>query len=560
MLKLLRFKAVKKWTGCLLAALLLMLPLMLPKDAAAHAYIVESVPASGQTLSGSPEQAYIVFNEAIDPSFFELNVTGQEGNSVNAGKAAVAADNPAKLYVQLQPSLPQGIYTIHWRAISGDGHPVSGSIPFIIGQGSLADGGPSSSASGSGSLPGADQTVVRWLLYGGLMLFGGMAAAALWLFPRRFSASVFELPAGKRLLVLAFVLTAAAILLSLPLQVRLETGTPWLSLWRMEWFRQTLKSTSFGGLWWIQALLLFPLAFFVYTLLAKDYAERRRQMALWTLVMVLGIAAVKANIGHPAAAEDRWLASAADFIHLSAASVWLGGLLVLVFLLPKAAALDESGTLYGTAVRRFSATGALCAALLIASGIYGSFMYLPDLGALSHSLYGAALIAKAALVLLMLLLAWSGYRRGKLGRRLGRAAKIEWTAGIAALLVAGLLTNLSPGAPQGGPVHHVQTLGKPGYTVTVDISPAAVGSNHIKVSVAGKDGQPADVQQITVKLTSLAMDMDPLELDLTANNGFAGDELLTMSGKWRADVHVLLKSLDSFDGSFTFKAAANAAE
>lgn len=539
---------------------LVLLALLFPLTGSAHAYIVSSSPASGQTLAESPAEVLLEFNEPIDASFIELNVTGQTGESVNKGKPVLNPNHPERLTAALKPMLPEGVYTAHWRVISGDGHPISGTVSFLVGTaGSVPQQQQPVQPETSGGSPGIDQTVIRWLLYGGFMLFGGLLACALWVFPSGHGRALFELSAAKWLLMVGFALMAAGILLSLPLQVRLETGASWTSLWHGAWFKQTLNSTSFGNLWWAQALLLLPLAFLVYTLVSRDYTRQRGKLAYWTAVTVLAIAAAKANMGHPAAAKPRLFAAAADFLHLCAASVWLGGLLVLVLLLPKASAQDKSGTLYSAAVRRFSVTGALSAALLILTGLYGSILYLPDFSSLTHTTYGAILIAKAALIAAMLVLAYFSYRRGKLQRRLGPAAKVEWAAGICALLLAGLLTNLSPGSPAGdapasGYVHKALSPGS-GYTVTVDIDPAVVGPNHFQIAISDKDGQAADVQQVTVKLTSLEMEMEPLKIEFTEATGFEKEELISMSGKWQADVHVLLQNLKALDASFTFKAA-----
>lgn len=43
--------------------------------------------------------------------------------------------------VKLKKNLPKDVYRAEWNAVSADGHPVSGVIPFSIGK---ADGGFSS--------------------------------------------------------------------------------------------------------------------------------------------------------------------------------------------------------------------------------------------------------------------------------------------------------------------------------------------------------------------------------------------------------------------------------
>ncbi|WP_138495108.1 copper resistance CopC/CopD family protein [Paenibacillus pinistramenti] len=547
---------VKKYVtgGSAALLVLLLLQLLFPAAGLAHAYIVKSDPASGQTLQSAPAQVHLLFSEAIDPSFYTLNVMNDKGTTVSTGKAAIDADNPAGLSVQLQPSLPDGVYIAHWRVVSGDGHPVAGTVPFAVGEAASSKAAALASGSAAAS-PGADQVIIRWVLYSGLMLLAGSLAFPLWIFPRAYRPRAFEQQSFRLLLLAGSILAGLGVLLSLPLQIRLDTGASWMNLWQGEWFRQTLKDGSFGTIWWVQSLLLLPLAFLVYALWSRDYVNRRRMLGILALVNAAAIAALKAALGHPATAPSRLAASAADFLHLAAASVWVGGLLVLAFVLPKAAARDESGTLYPETVRRFTDTGSISAVVLLFSGIYGSLIYLPDLNALFQTAYGWTLIAKTGLLLAMLTFALFNFRRGRRNQRLGAGIKLEWAAGIAVLVLAAVLTNLSPGEPKGGPVQHSDKA-ESGYTTLIDVTPAVVGNNHFKATVTDADGQPAEVQQITMKLTSLEMDMGVIEVNLTDASQLEADALVTMPGRWRASYHVLLKSLDSFDGSFTFEAAA----
>ncbi|GGA31123.1 copper resistance protein CopC [Paenibacillus physcomitrellae] len=548
----------KKYISGAFAAFLLffLFQLLVPAASFAHAYIIKSEPASGQALQTAPTGVHLLFNEAIDPSFFALSVLNDKGQKVSSGEPAIDADNPAGLSVKLEKDLPEGVYVARWRVISSDGHPISGTVPFAVG----ASAGDAAAALAAGDLtaggaPGADQVIIRWLLYGGLMLLAGSLAFPLWLFPRAFRAEAFEMRSFRLLLLTGSILTALGILLSLPLQIRLETGANWITLWQGEWFRETLKDGLFGTIWWVETLLLLPLAFLVYALWSQDYVKRRRMYGFLALLNAAAIAAMKAMIGHPATAPSRLAASAADFLHLSAAAVWVGGLLVMAFVLPKAAARDESGTLAPETVRRFTDTGSISAVVLLFSGLYGSIIYLPDLNALFDTAYGWILIAKAAIMLVMLSFALVNFLKGRAKRRLGRAVKLEWAAGIAALILAAVLTNLSPGAPKGGPYEHSETA-KSGYTTLIDVTPAVVGDNHFKATVTDVNGQPAEVQQITIKLICMEMSNMEEEVTLTDASQLEGDASLLMPGRWRAEYHVLLKSLDTYDGSFTFEAGA----
>jgi copper transport protein len=92
-----------------------------------------------------------------------------------------------------------------------------------------------------------------------------------------------------------------------------------------------------------------------------------------------------------------------DFAHTASVVVWLGGLLALVYVLPRA---TDDGTARTTAVRRFS-TAALVAVTVI--GLSGIGRALGELSAGSQlwsTSYGRALLVKTALFVPLLGLGW----------------------------------------------------------------------------------------------------------------------------------------------------------
>src|SRR5215212_6924731 len=99
--------------------------------ALAHARLEESYPADGSTLSGSPEQVQLLFNEPVEAEFDPLKVYDQGGDRVDEDNARVSPDNRKLLVIDLK-DLPEGSYTVDWRVTSADGHPVSGTRKFSV--------------------------------------------------------------------------------------------------------------------------------------------------------------------------------------------------------------------------------------------------------------------------------------------------------------------------------------------------------------------------------------------------------------------------------------------
>jgi methionine-rich copper-binding protein CopC len=102
---------------------------LLPASSFAHTHLLRSIPVENAVLEKSPPVATLVFAEPV-------TLTAVKIESTEGGKTAVKpmpAKPAAELSVAL-PTLPLGRYTMSWRAISDDGHIMSGEIHFTIGE------------------------------------------------------------------------------------------------------------------------------------------------------------------------------------------------------------------------------------------------------------------------------------------------------------------------------------------------------------------------------------------------------------------------------------------
>jgi copper resistance protein C len=116
-------------------------------SAVAHTALTGSDPANGATEGRAPTVVTLTFSEAIDPTFVNVVVTGSDGHNWAVGPPGVSGP---ELRVPLSPDMPDGgEYTVGYRVVSKDGHPVSGSIAFTVTgvPGAAASVAPSASAS-----------------------------------------------------------------------------------------------------------------------------------------------------------------------------------------------------------------------------------------------------------------------------------------------------------------------------------------------------------------------------------------------------------------------------
>jgi copper transport protein len=204
---------------------------------------------------------------------------------------------------------------------------------------------------------------------------------------------------------------------------------------------EALSDTRVGLLWTAR----IGLALLVAT--AATYAARQRNPAYWWVAAVIAtLLLITLTQQSHAAAEGGLLPFAADWLHVTAASVWVGGLLGFPILLigPLRAMPEETRTkLLGRTVRRFSKVATVAVMSLLITGLYAILLHVPSLPALVGTPYGRALMMK--LGLLVPLLAAGGINlvgrgRGPFDRMVG----FELVLALGIFVATGFLTTLPP--------------------------------------------------------------------------------------------------------------------
>lgn len=115
----------------------------------AHNTLTSSSPEEGAELATPPERIELVYNEPVGRQFSQVTVTGPGGDTWQDGEPRVDGDTVVQ---PLRPLGPAGTYTVSWRVVSADGHPISGSYTFTL----TRDGPGGDSAEGESSEPPAE--------------------------------------------------------------------------------------------------------------------------------------------------------------------------------------------------------------------------------------------------------------------------------------------------------------------------------------------------------------------------------------------------------------------
>jgi copper transport protein len=415
-----------------------LLALAFPAAASAHATLRSTTPHFGSEVQRAPVLIRLRFDQHVKvlPGSVEV-LNGVGRNFARAarveGMQVVAGVAPLKL----------GTYTVRWRAVSADSHVVSGVWTFGV-----RVPAPSVNAAYGAGGPTVAEHVVRWIWFLGMAL----AIGALGL--RLLVLRGLEVPRElDRKIAVAAGLGAA---------VTLQAGIAAFSLRAEDALQLPFNRFLYGDLS-PMAATRFGSAFIAMTLgfalvLALVYLAWLLDRVVFLVpafVLALVFVGGLSLSGHDAVDPgSSWLTELADWVHIGAASLWIGALATMALLL-----WTGAPQLRRAAFLRFSKLATLLIGLVLAAGIYLGIVRLPHLHDLWTAGYGQVLLVKIGLVCLAL--AWGGFHhfvvrpsldRGDAGflTRIGRSLVGESMVGVAVLLVAAVLVDSKPPSQ---PVH-----------------------------------------------------------------------------------------------------------
>ncbi len=526
-------------------------------EAAAHAAFDRSDPTPNAILPESPESIQIWFTEPLEFDYSGAELYDDQGALISDA-VSEPGEGEYSLLIRLSSSLDRGTYSVVWNNLSAaDGHTARGYFAFTIGTSADVTEVAAPVAGGNDQPPLWLQTVSRWAVYlAQAPLIAGWIIWLLVLFPAtrddselrgRLAARLWRLSVG------ALVLTLAANLLALAVQAEMiGRGSLLENIW------DVLSDTRYGQLWiWRIALL----AAVGVVLEWVDWLEPLRRRWLTALALVLSLALpvpISLNAHASALTEGRTTAIVFDWVHLSGASIWFGGLLILLLLLFRTLGTETSRRdVLAAALPRFSAVALVCWGLLALTGAYATWLQVGSLDALRTTDFGKTLMAKLALVVVVLIIAAVNLlvitrklltdAAGKWSKRLTWAVTSEVVLTILILMLVGRMTSLQPARdavaqPAAGIAIELDLEGQP---ATLSINPGTAGPNHFILAVPG-DPLPDDTEAVVqVELIDGALGVSQIILDRTTGNEFEwhGSEL-SSTGDWA--LHVIVRSIGNF--------------
>lgn len=462
--------ALRPWRGLAVASGAVILLLLAPGVAAAHAGFVSSQPEAGAELGTAPGVVVIRFSEPLNKELSRATVVAPDGRQAHG--RAIADD---EITIELTTG-EQGVYEVGWTTVSlVDGHTLSGSFRFGVGvsPGAGAEGGT------------ADEPTLRDLAIALARLVEdvGLLSAIGLLLLRRLS---------RREPAIGWVRTPLRVALGLALAGGLfVVGGEALAAAPSSSLRGAVSylTTGLPGI----ARSIRP------ALEALALVSARRRLR-WTAPATTAAVVALAAAGHAAAIRPAVLGIAVEAAHVLSAGLWAGGVIALAIQRPPKGWRDDEGR---RLIDRFTPVALVSFVVTANAGILRGVQEVGSFRSLFASAYGLVLLLKVLAVVIMVelsVLAW---------RRLAVHARAEATVAVLVVAAAALLSSfpLPPARveeavgqqrPTGGALALPRggaelTLGAHAGQVLVGLTirPAAPGPNALFVYVLGLDGPSA---------------------------------------------------------------------
>lgn len=410
--------------------LALILTLIFPAIASAHAILLRSDPAQDSVLSIPPQQVRMWFSEDLNPTFTTADVINGARERVDNHDAHISPNDTKEMDLTLQPNLPPAVYIVVYRTQSAaDGHILTGSFIFSVarpdgtvptlspgtnpGQGLL--GGSNFTGSSTGQLDGPTlfSLIMITLVELGAVFW---VAAQLWVnfvlslsseqhaeersinervqqrFERRFS-----LPA-----LLMLLLANIGVLVGQAVNI---TGGNWAGAFSPSLLASLATGGRFGTYWLMRELVIIvAIILSLYMLWRKQRPQLvNRLLPLINLFLGLALFIAITMSGHAAAASSNILVYSilVDWIHLVAAALWVGGMMYIATIylpvLGKYSLVERTRSLL-TILPYFSPLAVAGVLLMAVTGPFSATFRLSSWDQFLTTTYGRALVVKIVLV------------------------------------------------------------------------------------------------------------------------------------------------------------------
>ena len=509
-----------------------MVAVMAPAGRAlAHAALESSAPSANSVLESGPPKILLHFNEAVDAGIASIELFDKDATLIPTG--APERGNDDSVVQASVPTIGDGVYVVVWRVPSADGHVVDGVFSFQVGSGAGAgvDVGAlidrvSGTASATSTVGRLDTSARLLALIGVIVMLGGGLLAI------QSSGPTTNLSPNRMLLWLAWAFLLIGSLGSFGLYgAKVVAGSPADAIKPAVWGKVVGSHTA-------SVLLVRIVLVLVLGGLLVTFA--RRSAGVWRSAAVALCAALVltfSSIGHANAQQPAPLWVGVDAVHLSAVSLWIGGLLMLAFGTTSWLTDPDSEPI----VRRFSAISLLAVPIVVATGAAQTLKLAGSLDDITSTSWGRTLLVKVAVV--TVLVAIGGVSQWVLRHdgpsALKRNVFVEALIGIVVVGLAAALVALPPQTAAASKVF-TTTLTSQGLIADVTVTPGRVGQNEVHLVITPPGGSITPVVSATVQaeLPSAGLDFVPATMHSIGPNHYTGTIAFSEAGDWNLVITV----------------------
>lgn len=421
-----------------------------PSVVYAHNTQETSSPAGGEVFDAPPAEWTVGFEKTVPLASATAEVVN--GSGVRIALAPPRHGVTDNIIVFALPPELLGSVTARWRLVGVDGHVISGRIGFSVNGAAAATTTPADVAPVAPPVEVAVQTfdepiaqpirfVNTLLNYLSLMLFAGVFMTEWFV-----AQGTLALSLSRRFALVGAIGIAVTSLLQLLIFVD-DIGTDGRS-WLAE-FGDTLETTP-GAMLFAKAIVGLIFVAFARGLVKGDAITGLRSQLLAASGLMYLVAL--SYVGHSRSEGAPWLGIPVDVAHTAGSTVWLGGLVSMVFIVIPQVDIERAVSAFD----RFGYIAERAVAVLVVTGVIQTIRLHTNPLLMLMNTHGLLLILKILLVALMLWLAAKN-RRSLLGRKnvdtaqpktlrrlLIRASLIETAIGGVVLAVTAALVASTP--------------------------------------------------------------------------------------------------------------------
>jgi putative copper export protein/methionine-rich copper-binding protein CopC len=582
-----------------------------------------------QNSNAFPANITIIFSERPDPKISYIHVTDSEGNRIDNGEFKITGVNERQATVLLDKNkVHDGVYSISWLTLSkDDGHISKGT--YVVGVGAMTELGQNQEniAEHQETLTPViaitktpiiiSQVCILGFVICDFIIWRGVPKTGMRNAIHDLTLSRFRKP----IILSALAITAAAtILLFVQAYDITESGANYFKN-----LVSLLYGTSNGTVWIIRIVCSAVVLLIIYiysrqrtidskTDQLREIANQnqKKKTVLLSLLVVATIASIATNsiVSHSASIQsDSQLAIISDFLHFSAVSIWVGGLVYLSYVFfPKLnhissyvigkveqiVAQPDSITLL--TLSRFSTAASISLGVIGITGLYLAWIHINSFEDLFYSDYGKVLIIKLSIALPVLLLGayhqfWirrifnnalhtggnkkiENYNKivnDKVLSSIKLTIKFEAILAICILCAAAFLTvtplptyqteaSIQNPSQQNTPAQSkfVQDLLNQGIPMTLTISPFHVGFNNFTVSIPEARQNSIEISNVFAEFKKSDGSLGPIIAKPQKINPGAYSTIggyLSQAGQW--DMKITVQRTGSYDLNYRLTVALN---